>query len=283
MNSSAHELIGCPYCHGEASHEWAEERGFRVVRCDDCRFLYLNPRLKSDVIEKAVETGVHAEAGGLDIAERRNLKKHARYRALFRRVFADVAAAGKPVSWLDVGCGYGEIMQAAASVLPPGSHVAGLEPMKAKADVARGLGLDVRQAYLGGDQPPVDIISVIDVFSHLPDVDGFLATVHAALKDNGHLFFETGNLADVPHRSDFPGELGLPDHLAFAGEAHIRGYLERNGFRVEHLRADRIDNLPYFVKSVVKKLIGRDVRVRAPFSSPYRTLTLRARKIAIGR
>ena len=49
---------------------------------------------------------------------------------------------------------------------------------------------------------------------------------------------ETGNLADLDRREDFPGELGLPDHLTFAGEAHLLGFLERAGF--ELVRIERV-------------------------------------------
>ena len=50
-----------------------------------------------------------------------------------------------------------------------------------------------------------DFVSLIHVFSHLPD-----------LRDS----------------SDVPTELDLPDHLVFAGERHIVGYLEEASFEV---------------------------------------------------
>jgi hypothetical protein len=88
---------------------------------------------------------------------------------------------------------------------------------------------------------------------------------------------ETGNLADLADRQEFPGELGLPDHLVFAGEVHLRGYLERAGFEIVRVERARIDGVANLVKNAVKKLIGRPAVLGVPYTSDYRQLLVRAR------
>lgn len=269
--------IACPYCESSRSTPWGEERGFHVVRCADCAFLFMNPSLDRADISKAVETGFHAEAEGMDVRAHRHEGKVRQYRALFADLCSDMWRDGAPVHWLDVGAGYGEIVEAVFQLAPAESVVEGLEPMGPKAADARSRGLRITQDYLRPGHPPVDVISSIDVFSHVPDYRAFLRDVAGALKPGGRVIIETGNLADVSTRGEFPFELGLPDHLTFAGKAHLVGLLQETGFEVERIVEKRVDTALALVKSVAKKLIGRPGKLRVPYTSDYRQLVVRAR------
>jgi 2-polyprenyl-3-methyl-5-hydroxy-6-metoxy-1,4-benzoquinol methylase len=271
------EIIDCPYCGSKSYKFWASERGFTVVRCA-CRLLYVNPRPQLETISEAVKTGVHGEeAGNINVVTRRVAAKVDRYQAIVRQAFSDVWAKGQPVSWLDVGAGFGEVVEAVTRVAPTGSRVEGVEPMHPKAADARSRGLKVIEGYLSPNHPKVDFVSSIDVFSHVPDYHSFLQDIRAVLNPGGEFFLETGNLADVERRADFPNELGVPDHLVFAGAEHIRGYLDQAGFDVVSIREERFDDWMNTVKSVVKKVIGREAVVAMPYTSPYRQLLVRAR------
>jgi len=278
MQDSSFETISCPYCGSSDYRPWAQERGFNAVRCDGCRLIFCNPRPALRAIDEAVRTGAHgAAAGYLDARAHRVARKVSIYRRVFEVLFADLWRDGRPVSWLDIGAGYGEVMQAVASLVPPGSTVMGVEPMRHKATAARQRGLQVTEGYLRPGSAPVKVASVVDVFSHIPDFAAFLETAKSVLEPGGELFLETGNLADLEQRGDFAGALGLPDHLVFAGESHIRGYLDRAGFEIVDLRRVRIDGLVDFAKNIVKKLIGRPAVLRMPYTSKYRQLRIRAR------
>ncbi|MCL2589451.1 MAG: class I SAM-dependent methyltransferase [Betaproteobacteria bacterium] len=272
-------MVACPYCGSDQNTPWGKEAGYTTVKCESCDFLFLNPRPTGKTIDAAVRTGfTHTEAGDLDVSSRRVPRRIGLYRRIISKIFADIFAKGQPVSWLDIGAGYGEIIQAVTMVAPSGSRVVGIEPMHVKAKAAQALGLSVTEGYLRRDHPKVQIASLIDVFSHIPDFDSFLVDVSAVLVDNGVFLLETGNLADLKRREDFFGELGLPDHLAFAGEKHIVGFLDRAGFDVVQIERYRIDGPICSAKNVVKKLLGRNVRVALPFTSEYRTLFIMARK-----
>ena len=275
---AALEIIACPYCGGAESVVWAQELGFRVVRCRSCALIYVNPRPPLASIADAVQTGTHGEeAQGLRVVSRRVGRKVRYYRSLLATVFADVWAEGRAISWLDVGSGYGEVLEAVARLAPEGSRVEGLEPMRPKADAARRRGLTVVEDYLRSSHPKVRFISFVDVFSHIPDFRSFLGDVRAVLEPGGEVFMVTGNLAELERREEFPGELGVPDHLVFAGESHLRGFLQEAGFEVVGVTRARIDGVPYCAKSLVKKLLGRPEYLRLPYTSRYRQLMVRAR------
>lgn len=276
--NAALERIPCPYCRSERYSEWAREREHIAVRCSECGLLFCNPRPALSLIDNSVRTGTHGdEASGLVVVERRVPSEIPRYTRIFRDMFRDLWAANAPISWLDVGAGYGEVLEAVTALAPTRSTVVGLEPMLPKAVSARSRGLTIIEDYLSGEPHDVDVVSTVDVFSHIPDFNDFLTSVCGVLKPRGNLFIETGNLADLRHRTDFPGELGLPNHLVFAGERHIVGFLQRAGFEVLEIRKDRIDTALYSAKNLVKKLIGRPAVLRLPYTSPYRTMMIRAR------
>jgi len=272
------EAISCPYCGSDRHHRWAEELGFTAVRCESCALIYCNPRPPMAAISSAVRTGVHsAEAHHLNVRARRVGRRVRYYRRALGSLFADIWERRRPISWLDVGAGYGEVLEAVSALAPAGSHLEGLEPMKPKADQARARGLTIVEDYLRPEHAKVDIISVVDVFSHIPSFSSFLGDVRSVLTPGGGLFVETGNLADLDSRDEFPSELGLPDHLVFTGEKQLRGFLDQAGFDVLRVERRRVDGVANLGKNLIKKLIGRPAAVAVPYTSSYRSLLVRAR------
>jgi hypothetical protein len=136
----------------------------------------------------------------------------------------------------------------------------------------------VHNCYLDGLNRTYDFVSLVNVFSHLPDFRGFLLQLRAKLNSFGELYLETGNVADM-QRSQFSGVLSLPDHLTFAGEKHITGFLEQAGFSIVRVERRRIDTLWELMKDLIRKALGQPVKLRLPYTSPYRSLMIRAKRI----
>jgi SAM-dependent methyltransferase len=272
------EVIHCPCCAAHENMVWAEEIGFKVVRCLGCGLLYVNPRPKLSDIDSAVRTGEHSlKTGMLNVRSRRIPKKVGHYKRVFADVFSDIWKSGRPILWVDVGSGYGETLEAVAALASPGSTLVGVEPMKHKAEVARKAGLTIVNSYLEPGQFKADIISTVDIFSHVPEFHSLLKVVASNLAPGGEVFIESGNLADLKSRSEFPGELGLPDHLVFAGEEQLTRYLNDAGFAVVDIKRERIDGIENFVKNLVKRVIGRPSALGVPYTSRYRQIRFRAR------
>ncbi len=271
-------FINCPFCRSGKYSRWAEELGFIAVRCNDCALIYVNPRPVLESINAAVRTGSHGEgAHQLNVVARPSAAKIGRYRNIFRRIFDDVWRDGKPISWLDVGAGYGEIVEAVTELAHAESRIEGLEPMHPKAAYAIARGLTITEDYLRPTHPKVQYVSIVDVFSHIPDFEAFLSDVKSVLETSGEIFLETGNLADLENRDEFPGELGLPDHLVFAGQKQLCGFIQNAGFEIVRIEKIRVDGVVNLIKNVVKKIIGRPAMIRLPYTSKYRQLLIRAR------
>ena len=274
------EMITCPLCRQSAGRLWAEENGFRAEKCGKCGFVYVNPRPVEELISEAVQTGVHSNVrGGHNVVNRRLAKKVSQYRSLLAGLFEDVWRGTSEISWLDIGAGYGEVVEAVQSLAPDGSRIVGIEPMKPKAEHAQSMGLDIRNCYLSDVEERFEYVSLVNVFSHIPDFHHFLQQLKRVLAVNGELFLETGNIGDLSSSHLVPTELDLPDHLVFAGEQNIHQFLDDAGFRVIEVKRIRKDGVIAVAKNVLKKILGRKVAITLPYTSDYRTLLFRARLI----
>ena len=274
-------VISCPYCRVSRGTAWASENGYTLVKCSECGFLYVNPRPTQELIRESVETGIHSNVEhGRTVICRRVRSKVIRYKKIFASMFKDIWKNHHIISWLDVGAGYGEVVEAGSALAPSGSRIEGIEPMKSKATRARARGLKISEKYLCDVREKFDFVSLINVFSHIPDFRVLLEEVKNVLKDNGECYIETGNIGDLVDRYQVPTELNLPDHLVFAGEKHLIGYLSEAGFSIVAIIRTRKDGIINFLKNIIKKLIGRQVVLAIPYTSHYRSISIRAKLVS---
>ena len=272
------EEIPCPLCGQRDNYlPWAEENGYSAVKCQDCGLVYVNPRPSAELISDAVKTGVHREVDSNRTAIVRRVPRNITlYREILSKMFADVWSGGSPITWLDIGAGYGEVVEAIDSLAPANSKIEGIEPMTPKVNSCKERGLRVREAYLNDVSVRYDYVSLVNVFSHIPDFKDFLLEIKRILKPGGGFFLETGNIGDLATVKEVPTELDLPDHLVFAGEKQIEKFLTESGFDVVQTLRRRKDTVFNAIKNVAKKLLGRNVTLSIPYTSPYRTLLIRA-------
>jgi hypothetical protein len=275
------ETISCPVCCGTQSHFWASENGFTAVKCDGCGLVYVNPRPAPEEISEANVTGVHRTSNGeLIVTTRRKAGKIAYYRKIIRSMFERELAERKSVRWLDVGAGYGELLEAVSNLFPNGSTFSGIEPMLHKVEVAQSYGLPVVAEPLEAMKGPYDAISLINVFSHIPDFIAFGHDIRAKVARSGVLFLETGNGGDLVRRADYPAPLYLPDHLVFAGVRQMTKILKDLGFEVEKIQERRIDDIAWTIKAFLTAAQKGTLRLAMPYSSPFRTVFYKARRLS---
>lgn len=193
-------------------------------------------------------------------------------------MFVAEILAGKPLSWLDIGAGYGEFVEAVLAAMPRGGKVCGVEPMKPKVEVAQACGLRIVDTPLSQIEGQYDVISLINVFSHIPDFEDFLRQVVAHSSPGGLMFLQTGNGGDI-ERNQYPDELFLPDHLVFAGVRHIDLLLRKIGFRIEMVYQRRVDTALGVVRRAIKGLLKGRLELSLPYVSQFRTVFFKARRV----
>lgn len=217
------------YSCGVRSHiPYAEENGFFLVKCTGCGLLFVsNPPAETETIAAHIQ-GKHRGDREFESTFRFDSSKLKRYDRALTDLLGDVPLRG---DWLDVGCGHGEFMLAVKRRALESLKIRGSEPNLAKRLSAKGRGLDVDFLDLESLDADFDTVSLLNVYSHLPNPPEFLGKVKRRLRSGGELILETGDTADMPS-SVHHRPLYLPDHLSFASEAIIRNLLTRLGFEV---------------------------------------------------
>ena len=252
----------CYYCGSGKNTFYAEENGFILVKCSGCGLLYVEKRPEDDQITQAHKQGKHTGLKQLDVT---GVYSPGRVK-VYRKVLDDLFGGDMNhlQSWLDVGCGHGEFMLAVQRYAPGAINVSGTEPNVHKQASARKRGLHVEYFDLETHAGQYDMISMLNVYSHLPDPPRFLEGLKKLLRPGGEIIVQTGDTAGFSARDHYR-PFCLPDHLSFASQAIVVGILERLGFEVLSIR-----KYPY-VRLELVSLIKEAVKALLPqFSSRLR-------------
>ena len=269
---------GCRVCACAQATPWARENGFSAVKCDSCGLIYLSPWPDLSQRDVALQHGAHAGDKTLDTNAKPGGPAVVRqYKTVLNDLYGH-ALTESIVQWLDIGCGYGEFLTALKDRVATNSILVGSEPNNRKALYARERGLDVSFKDLNTLEGGYSHISLLNVFSHLPEPIEFLSRARDLLADGGELILQTGNAGDL-ERKEVPGALWLPDHLIFASRVTLNVIFENLGMtivKVNTYREPRFTAMN-FAKDLVKRVVRPDHN-GVNWGGPSRSVWLRARK-----
>lgn len=220
--------VPCYYCGGSSGQTFAEENGFTLVTCSGCSLLYVSLRPREQDIAESVQQGLHP--GNLETTARFYFPRLWEYRRALRDLYGRELTERKR-TWLDVGCGHGELLMVLKSIAGESVSAVGSEPNVHKQKSARSRGLDVTFIPLEGHGKQYDCISLLNVYSHVPDPGALLELLRQRLQPGGELVLQTGDVAGLTPETFFR-PLYLPDHLSFATQEIVIGLLKRKGFRI---------------------------------------------------
>ena len=218
----------CYYCGSEQYTFYAEENGYNLVKCSVCGLLFIENRPSDSEISQSQKQGIHSGSKSINTTGRYWPEKTTWYLKVLDDLFD--GEFGNKNTWLDVGCGYGELMKAIQTYNSK-VIVKGTEPNVHKQESARKRGLDVSYFDLDSHDKKYDVVSLLNVYSHLPNPQEFLNSIKKILEPNGELILETGDTADLAAK-DHHRPFLLPDHLSFVSEKIMVGLLERLGFEI---------------------------------------------------
>lgn len=222
----------CPVCRGTDLRRLFARGSWTYRACDACghRFAALPPR--------------EAEAlGELYQDEYAGFREDAVFQAAIRERLRAEFAPRVPVGGriLDVGCGNGEFMAAAAQA---GYRVTGTDISVPAVELCRSRGLDA----VAGDfltlpfDGEFDAVTMWDVIEHLPDPAAFVARARSLLRPGGSLVVKTPGVTDrmfamVKVAPSLAGSVLHEDHIQFFTPRSFARLGARTGFdAVEALR-----------------------------------------------
>jgi SAM-dependent methyltransferase len=240
----------CYNCESELYTNYATENGFSLVKCCNCGLLYLQNPPKDDEISQSHKQGKHSGVKELDVTGSFNSGKIPKYLDLLQKLFNE----GLPenLTWLDIGCGHGEFMMAVQKYSNGKVLVKGTEPNTKKQKSAQSRGLDVSFFDIAAHESKYDIISLLNVYSHLPNPPLFIESLKKLLNPGGQIVLETGDTANLSAQEHYK-PFYLPDHLSFASESIVINILERLDFKV--LSVIKYPYLSSNPKALVKEVV----------------------------
>ena len=229
-----------------------EEDGYQGKKCHECSLIYISPRpMIDEVIDIYGHNNAHISAQShIDGSYLKRL--YARHSLRILKKFIKNGAL------LEIGSGAGYFLDEARK--------AGFDP--------HGIELNPEQArfmqetlHIPCEQKPLsahsfsaqtfDVIFHSDVISHFHNPIKEFHTMHALLRDNGYLIFETGNIGDVAtsYYSLF-SSFQYPDHLFFFSEKTLRLLLEKTGFELVAYHAYSIVPQLYFMRWLKRTVLS---------------------------
>lgn len=224
------EEVNCYNCRSSARRFYASENGFNLAKCLHCGLLYVTPLPSLEEIEKAHRAGIHPGDIPLEVTGQFKERKVKWYQKVLKDIYSNHQSLGGK-TWLDIGCGHGEFIQALNDFTNGGIKVKGLEPNIHKQNAAQRRGLDVAYFDVETHANQYDIISALNVFAHLPHPIKSINNWKNLIKPNGEILLETGDSAGLDSK-DHPRPFLLPDHLSFASEEIVITILESIGFEI---------------------------------------------------
>lgn len=233
----------CPVCDGER-FDARVIAGIRIRRCRTCG-------LRASDIPKQKGTNyadVDAEAYLQSIGRVR--------RAQGETIAAFVREHGGTGEWLDVGCGFGYVLEAAKAA---GFRVRGIEPDPSAARAARERAGNVEEGFLTESTGPADVLSTLDVLEHLDDLGAFAGLVKRKARklwvikvpSSDGLFFRVAHALRIRRAVERLWQAGYEHpHTVYFDESSLRRFLGKHGFEVVAVRY--LDEVP--ANTVVERL-----------------------------
>ncbi len=275
----------CPLCSNNNYIEIYKERvSIGIVRCRICDLIYVNPMVKEpDKIYWGDEKKYYEEA---KLIFREQAKHHRDSNYLEDlKIIESIKPTG---NFLDIGTNMGFFLR---HTRRKQWNVFGVEPSPALSDMARKyFGLNVKTAYLensGFENNFFDVVTMTDVFEHIPEPKKMLFDVRKLLKKGGILFIKVPNgkynllklsIAKLAKKVKNYDIFDSYEHVTHYTDNTIRKMLEESGFKIIKIFIGKPIQLP-----VWHKYVGHFYQYPSPASLDIKNHLLRTASYLISK
>lgn len=230
----------CPLCGSRETEAAFIDNGCALHICPQCDLFFVYPYPTSSSQHAHVNAGANPEIEILDCA-RRYQGERLYYDRHFSLIEEECTGAR---SLLDVGCGTGHMLERLAAA--PNLLRVGIELNPQAADFARRLsGCEILEIPIEQYRcaRPFDVITLINVLSHIPSFEGLFRSLRAALAPGGKVILRSSEMSRCVSRWN-QVHWGIPDDLHFLGLRTLDKLCEKYGFTIRrHIRVAYEDEL----------------------------------------
>ena len=184
-------LRNCPLCGNKDYVHICVERGnIGIVKCKECSLIYVNPMVKGPEKNYWGDEKKYFEEARLIFEGKAKSHRDVNYLEDLK-VIESIKPKG---NFLDIGTNMGFFLRHTRG---RDWNVTGIDPSPALSEMARKhFGLNVKTCYLneaGFEDDYFDVVTMTDVFEHIPEPKRLLADIEKVIKKDGILFIKIPN------------------------------------------------------------------------------------------
>jgi ubiquinone/menaquinone biosynthesis C-methylase UbiE/CTP:molybdopterin cytidylyltransferase MocA len=226
----------CPVCNGKFIHYAFSLENHRIVKCDGCGFMGINPQPTDQEIENIYSDNYFL------LSNSKEGEKHSRYLKyttaqnylnLLEKYLKNTEQTLKGSRLLEIGIGFGDFLLAAKN---RGCLVTGIEYSKSAIERARikvGDSVTLIQGGVSNLSPTdrFDIIVFNDVLQNVRDPLNFMKTVYNALNKGGTIFCTITSLDSKTAKYQKTNWIEFKlEHLFYFNDKNARRLIAKSGF-----------------------------------------------------
>jgi SAM-dependent methyltransferase len=215
----------CPLCNSSQTTKRFRDAGYDVLRCRNCELLFIDPYPSEAEVRTSVGAVKHSSEASL---KDRYAAEVAFYDEHFDAIHAHCAGTK---SLLEVGCGTGRLLELMRAA---GLACVGVELDPARAEAARvrsGCVVHVTPVEELNSDTAFDVVTMINVLSHIPSLPSLFPKLKALLSERGRLILMAGEMTADVERGDAV-DWAIPTHMHFLGFGTIEFICREFGFQI---------------------------------------------------
>jgi len=239
-NKEEYIRVTCDLCGKDDPVLMFKKNGFSIVRCSNCRLVYVNPRLAQKKLSELYNENLISPLHYY-------MENKADDEKTFHKRLDIIEKYMKKGRLLDVGCAIGTFSSVARR---RGWDVYGVDINEGSARYCREkLGLNVVAGSFDDVDFPRDFFDVVlmnDLLEHVPSPTKTLKKAHTLVKKGGLIFIVTPKIDSLMAKVSKTRWLHLKpnEHLFYFSSGTIKRLLEKTGFLVVAIKPiGRVRNL----------------------------------------
>ena len=205
----------------------------QLVRCTECNLVYVNPRLRYEIIIKS-----YTEAIDPVFFSQNNLRIKTFKKFFLKWIKKNNINIDYKTKILDIGCAGGAFPKAVSDI---GFNVIGVEPNMYLCEYGKkNYKLDLRQGTLNEqyfNEKEFNIITLFDVIEHLDKPGNILNKINKILDNTGLLIINYPDYNSWPCKLlKFKWPFFLNVHLYYFTPKTLNNLLKKHGFKIKHIQ-----------------------------------------------
>lgn len=233
------KLKNCPVCKDEgfqtvlkAKDYLITDELFQIVKCDNCGFIYTNPRPNENELGKYYKSSEYDSHKTKSSSLKDFLYNKVRDYSTKKKLDY-ITSISKGRRLLDVGCGAGFFINYCNK---RNWSVEGMEPNLESIPLI-SKGITIHSTFSTIKENSFDIITLWHSLEHIPQLDEVLSTVKKALKNDGKIIIAVPNInsLDAKLYNEHWAALDVPRHLYHFTQSSLAHLLNNYQLKISNI------------------------------------------------